>query len=166
MTFPIPAQPPTEVSIVDIADGLTATIRFDGVTMADLRHCYDSSSGALQAAIGSGAFVPAGPFLGIYHGDPSGAFDLEVGFPIAEPLESEFAFEGLTVRAGTNLAGSWATLGHVGPYDTLPEVWGRLMEGLATTGRTFRGTTVEAYVSNPSDTPAEELRTDLFASVV
>ena len=101
MTFPIPAEAPTEVTIVDLADGPTATIRFDGVTMADLRNCYDSSSGALQAAIQAGAFTPAGPFLGIYHGDPHGTFDLEVGFPVEVSLEQERTFDGLTVRPGT-----------------------------------------------------------------
>ena len=166
MTFPIPAEAPTEVTIVDLADGPTATIRFDGVTMADLRNCYDSSSGALQAAIQAGAFTPAGPFLGIYHGDPHGTFDLEVGFPVEVSLEQERTFDGLTVRPGTNLAGSWATLGHIGSYDTLPNAWMALMDGVSSAGRTFRSTTVEAYVSNPTDTPAEELRTDLFASVV
>lgn len=165
MTFPIPAQVPTEVTFLDAGDSPTATIHFSGITVAALRDCYDAAFGALGTAIGSGAITPAGPALGIYRGDPSGTFDLEVGFPLADPLEQEATFDGFTVRSGTNLAGAWAVLGHVGPYDGLPRVWAQLGAGVEAAGRTLGALWVEAYVSDPMRTPAEQLRTDLFASL-
>lgn len=165
MTFPIPAEMPTEVSFIETAESPTAVIRFDGITMAELMDCYDAAFGALHAAIGAGAVTPAGPALGLYHGEPHGRFDLEVGYPLAVPLAEELTFGGFPVRGGRIPAASWAVLGHLGPYDALPASWDRLNAGIAASGRTGSPSWIEVYVSDPMRTPAQELRTDLFAQL-
>lgn len=162
MSFPIPTQAPGVVTLVEIDDAPTATIHFRAITMAAARDCYDAAFGALATAVGGGAIAPTGPALGIFHGDPHGTFDLEVGFPVASPLAQDATFDGFTVRAGTNLAGAWATLGSIGPYDELPAAWAELLAGVGASGRTQRPISVEVYVSDPMRTPSEQLRTDLF----
>jgi effector-binding domain-containing protein len=138
-----------------------AVIRHLGVTLADLRDLFDSGYAAIGALIGSGAVVPAGPALAIYHGDPSQAFDLELGFPLAEPLDSPLDAGGVDVVGAALPAGPALAATHLGSYDDLGQAWGRLT---GTPGAAPIGISIEVYVTDPMSDP-EHLRTDLLLPV-
>lgn len=140
------------------------------LTVAALRHL--GPYGTISEAFGKvGAIAgPAGLFglpgialIGLYHDDPEAT-------PLAE-LRSD---AGLVVPAGTRIpagltelrvpAGRYARARHEGSYSTLGDAWARLMgEWLPRSGeRAANGPCFELYRNDPSDTPPEDLLTDLY----
>ena len=66
-------------------------------------------------------------------------------------------------------AGDYACTLHVGPYESLPDVWGRLMnEWLPSSGYRVPdgGLSYELYLNDPSQVSKDQLRTELCAAVV
>ncbi|MDQ7991147.1 MAG: GyrI-like domain-containing protein [Propionicimonas sp.] len=151
------AEPVIEPTLVVLATEPTAVVRHHGVTVSELAPLFDAGYPAIAA---SGAAV-AGPAFALYLGDPQAAFDLELGFPVSQPLPA--AVPGTVTVEGSSLPGGHAfTLSHVGAYDTLAEGWGRLAAAAAARG--FRPTCFyEVYVTEPTAaTDPATLRTDLF----
>lgn len=105
---------------------------------------------------------PAAAMVALYYDDPKST-------PAAQ-LRSD---AGLIVSEHTTLppslgdqripAGRYARTVHRGPYDELPDVWGRFMgEWLPASGhRIGDGPTYEFYVNNPHEVPSGEILTEL-----
>lgn len=156
---PLPETPYSEIQHDYLEAGLLSVIRYRKRRIDDLRDIFDGAFTALAGAIGAGLFLPNGPAIAIYHGDPQGEFDLEIGFPsITAPTQDIETAAGV-LHASALPAGPAALLSHVGAYDGMPQAWARLVEGAEGTPR---GIWIEAYVSDPSTTPADQLRTDLI----
>lgn len=147
----------SEPTLLTIEPEPTAVVRHTGVTIGDLPALFDAAYPAVAA---SGA-APIGPAFAIYHGDPSKVFDIEIGFPVAEPLGSvPGAVVPSTLPPGPALA-----LSHQGSYDTLPAGWDRLMAEARSRGLTPLGW-LEVYVTEPTpDLDPATLRSDLFLLV-
>ena len=158
--LPASREPFTAPTILEVSEIATAVIRFRGITMAALSSIYDGAFGALRQAIAEGAMTPNGAPFGRYLGDPQGEFDLEVGFPV-EGMPTIYTTGDLTVTTGAIPAARTAILSAVGPFDRLPSAWATLTEFASAQGQA-RGDWTEVYVSDPSSTPPEELRTDLM----
>lgn len=106
---------------------------------------------------------PETVMLAIYHDDP------ETTPP--DQLQSD---AGLTVPEGVALpegltekrlpAGRYARTTHVGPYTQLGDAWSRFMgQWLPQSGhRVGAGSSYEVYRNDPTNTPPDELRTDLY----
>lgn len=148
---------------LDLAPLPLAAVRHDGVTIADLTRLFDAGFGALGAAAAGGVVTPIGPAVAIYHGDPMATFDLEIAFPVATPLTDPLPGEGGVLITPSSLpAGAAVATTHIGSYDGLGSGWGGLVERAAQRGIHPAGIWIEVYVSDPTDTPADELRTDLI----
>ncbi|MEZ5210417.1 MULTISPECIES: GyrI-like domain-containing protein [unclassified Gordonia (in: high G+C Gram-positive bacteria)] len=142
-------EPFTEPTEVTLPEGVVTVNEFsEAVSLADLPAIFDAGYSSLAEA------GPIGPGYALYSGPPSGWFDLEIGFPVAA------APAGFT--AGTFPAGRALALSHVGPYDTLGDSWGSLMESFAARDLGEPRLIAEVYATDPSVTPAADLRTDLF----
>ncbi|GAA1469434.1 GyrI-like domain-containing protein [Microbacterium thalassium] len=153
-----PESPYDDVTFVDLPPVTLAVVRYSQVTLERLRPLFHQAMGPLGAAMETGRFTPAGPFLAVYTGDVDTAFDVAIGFP-ADLVDVE---EGpVTVMSFPQTPA--AVLTHIGPYDELGASWGRVMAGIAEAGRTPTDTMIEVYVSDPQDTPLDEVRTDLIA---
>ena len=65
-------------------------------------------------------------------------------------------------------AGRYACAVHVGPYEQLGDAWARFMgEWLPASGhRIGAGASFEIYRNDPTKVPKQELRTDLYISIV
>lgn len=155
---PFPTEPYAQVSHDVLEAELLVVIRHDGVTLADLRGIFDRSFGALGAAAKSGLFVPVGPAIAIYYGDPQATFDLEVGFPAMGAPTADVPSPAGVIHTSALPAGPAAVLSHVGPFDSLGASWATL---IGEAHGTARGVYIEVYVSDPSVTDASALRTDL-----
>lgn len=142
-----------------------AVVRHEGITTADLPRVFDGSFGAVGALFADGRLIVAGPAIAVYHGNPMGEFDLEVGFPVmtspAEAIESA----GLTVTASALPKGTATATSAFGAYEGLGAAWRGLLDRTVAEGLTPRGISVEIYVSDPTHTPVDELRTDLILLV-
>lgn len=156
--IPVPQAPRWVPEPVDLPAVPTAVVRRSGVTMAGIRDVFDTGF-ALLAASG---VTPTGPAFAVYYGDPSSVFDIEVGFPVAEPvtvLEDDLS----EVVAATLPAGPALALSHIGGYEGLGPAWGRLFGTLAGSGLTQGVGMVEVYVTEPGpDADPDTMRTDLF----
>ena len=103
----------------------------------------------------------AGPAFAIYRGDPSATFDIELGFPVTEPLAHSVPGE-VTVEPSTLPSGRALAVSHLGSYDGLGQTWGRLAS--AAGGRGLQPAYFfELYITEPSpEMDPATLRTDLF----
>lgn len=109
----------------------TAVVRHSGVTMTDLAPLFDAGYSTIARA----GLPIAGAAFAVYHGDPAATFDLELGFPIAAPLDSAVAGEP-RIEPGTLPGGPALTLSHLGSYDGLGASWGRVMAAALERGAT------------------------------
>lgn len=153
----ISPEPLTTPTALTLEAAPTAVVRHRGVTMATLRPLFDSGFTALAS---SGAAI-GGPAFAWYRGDTGGEFDLDIGFPLAEPLAQPV--QGVeTVEPSRLPSGSALVLSHLGAYGSLHESWGRLDEHARRHGLTPTGM-LEVYVTQPSpELDPTTLRTDLF----
>lgn len=155
-------EPFTEPTPVDLPEGVATVSEFsEAVSLADLPGIFDAGYSALAAA------GPAGPGYALYSGPPTGWFDLEIGFPIAvapsrsdSPAPPPAPLAGFTT--GNFPSGPALAFSHLGPYDALGDSWGRLMQDFADRELGAPRLIAEVYITDPSVTPAAELRTDLF----
>lgn len=142
-----------------------AVIRHGGIRIADLRDAFDSGYAAIGAAFAAGTLIPAGPALAIYHGDPMGVFDLELGFPVQAPPSDPIATgDGAAIIPSTLPTGQAVASSVFGSYDGLGAGWAGLVARAAEAGLHPRGVWIEVYVSDPGVDP-DELRTDLLMPV-
>lgn len=150
-------QPYTDLELIELPDQELAVVTHRAVTLADLPRLFDSAMSPLQAAMESGGFRVAGPFLAVYSGTVSEPFDIAIGFPAEGiALEDDAEVTGHLVPAG--LA---AVYSHIGRYDDLGEAWQTFMAALERSGRTPSDRFMEVYVSEPGVDPDDQLRTDL-----
>ena len=111
---------------------------------------------------------PKVAMVGLYYDDPD-----------TTPADQLRSDAGLVVSQSTKLprglteeripAGDYAVTLHVGPYEKLPDVWGRFMgEWLPSSGYRFAddGLSYELYLNDPTQVPKEQLRTELRIGVV
>ena len=150
----------TEPTPTTLEAAPTAVVRHPGVTVAELRPLFD---GGYPAILKTGVAVTGPPFA-VYRGDPDRTFDLELGFPLAEPLPA--TIEGpVPVQPSQLPAGRALTISHLGSYGSLPQSWGLLDEHARSHGLT-PSAMLEVYVSEPGpDVDPTTLRTDLYLLV-
>lgn len=161
-----PDAPFDGVTRLDLDATPLAVVRREGVRMSDLREVFDAGFGALARAVSSGALAPTGPAVAIYHGDPRETFDVEIGFPVAEPLAASIADgDGPAISGSALPAGPAFASTLIGSFEGLSAAWPRLASAAVEAGAEPSGSWIEVYVSDPSSTPQDELRTDLLLPV-
>lgn len=163
MTDPaFPAAPFRQGERIELQPTPLAVIRQDGIRMANVPPLFDRGYTTLGGLFATGALRPVGPAVAIYHGDPGGVFDLEIGFPVAEAPAEPIAAGEMMVVGSTLPAGQAAAGTYLGPYDGLGAAWGAL---IGASGAVPSGVWIESYVGDPGSTAPDELRTDLILPV-
>lgn len=159
MTNPaFPAEPFQTITGIHLSPTPLAVVRTAGVRTADLPALFDAGFPALGALIARGALTPLGPAVAVYAGDPDSTFDLEIGFPVGDPLAAPLQVDGIEVIPSTLPPGPAVALTHLGHFDGLPAAWESLVAG-ADAHPT--GAWIEVYVTEPGgDLTAQ--RTDLI----
>jgi AraC family transcriptional regulator len=111
----------------------------------------------------AGLFRPGATMIAIYHDDPetTSAADLrsDAGVTVDGSTKIPVGLTELVIPAGR-----YARTTHLGPYETLPDTWARLMgEWLPrSTHRIGDGPSYEVYRNNPMDTKPADLITDIY----
>lgn len=150
---------------VDLDAVPLAVIRHRGIRLADIQEAFDAGYAAIALHFAGGSLVPTGPALAVYHGDPMGEFDLELGFPVeSAPTDPIPTATGSVIVGSTLPEGSAVATTLFGSYEELGQAWAGLVERAGAEGVRPGGVWIEVYVSDPSTTPAE-LRTDLLMPV-
>ncbi|WP_405064896.1 GyrI-like domain-containing protein [Kribbella sp. NBC_01510] len=99
--------------------------------------------------------APTGYPFARYHLKPGGHFDVEAGFPVAEPVSPD----GIT-QPSSLPGGPAAVTVHVGPYDRLGSTYEALTEWLRLRGATPAGDPWEIY-EDPPEGDAATWRTEV-----
>ena len=159
---PLSPEPYTAVTSETLEAELLVVIRHEGVTVADLRNIFDSSFNALGRSMSAGQFIAVGPAYAVYYGDPTGVFDVEVGFPAMGAPTSVIESPAGRIHASALPAGPAMILSHTGSYETMADSWQKVMSGA--TGE-LRNIWIEAYVSDPRAVAVTNMRTDLILPV-
>jgi effector-binding domain-containing protein len=114
--------------------------------------------GVLMDSLAHAGVTRSGPPFLVTEGemdDPAG-LDLVLGVPVPGP----FAGAGEVVE-GVLPGGTVASTIHVGSYRSIGKTYGALTSWISEQGREIAGPPVEIYHSDPDETPAEELRTEV-----
>ena len=132
------------------------------VTLADIGGTIGTQFGVVYGYLGAHGAVPNGPPFIIYHGSPESGepFDIEICAPVVVAVEPPAGWQLQELPAG-----EFATLLHVGPYDTIGAAYTVMMAWPAEHGYTIAGPPREVYLSEP-DTPPDQIRTIVELPVV
>ena len=106
--------------------------------------------------------APAGPPLSVYHTYDDAKMDFRAGvFVKADAIR---AADG-DVRADSTPGGTVLHFVHTGPYATLRDSYGALMEHCRSEGLTPGTPTWEVYVDDADTTPEHRLRTEVYVTL-
>jgi effector-binding domain-containing protein len=104
----------------------------------------------------SGEPVAGAPFVAYYNMDML-ALQIEIGMPVKHILP------GIgDIQAGQMPSGRLATCLHVGPYEELGGAYEALTAFVRDTSYEPSGVSYEIYLNDPTSTPPQELRTQIF----
>lgn len=120
--------------------------------------------GELYGWIGEKGYIPSGPPVGVYFNDPQQVPAEELLWELCSPIAGDVTSSGpdergLGVRRveGMEVA---ATI-HKGPYDKIGPVYGALAGWIMENGYEIAGPPEEVYLSDPGQTPPQELLTEV-----
>ena len=133
------------------------------VRVADLPSVIGSSFGDVYAYLGRHRVATAEPPFIIYQGQPgpeNAPFPIQICAPISLPMEPPPGWTCTTLPAGL-----FASVIHVGPYDSLGIAYDDLTAWIGRQGLAVGGPPREVYLSDPS-TPPQETRTVVEFPVV
>lgn len=144
---------PSDVNIIEVESRLAAVVR-KRVPFARIPEMQREARLAVTTACDSAAVQPAGPWLTVWRTPQDGLIDYAPGVFVPEGTRE---MEGVELFALPQ--GRAAHLSLYGPYEGLPEAWGRLFAGCAR--HRLAGLNWEIY-SVPIG-GQEKIRTDLYA---
>jgi effector-binding domain-containing protein len=133
------------------------------VTLADIGLAIGTAFQDVYRFIGARGLSPAGPPFVIYHGDPRQGqpFDIEICAPVAGAAAG--APPGWQARELP--AGLFATVVHVGPYETLGTAYAAIGSWIGAHHLAPAGPPREVYLSEPG-TPSNEIKTLIELPVI
>lgn len=157
------ASPSPELRVVEVAPCPAGAVMVDDVEFpSGLTPLFDRVFSQLPGALaGSGAEF-AGPPYALYTRMDGDSVDVQIGFPLAAGLDGPISSDDLEVVPSLLPGGEVMILSHLGPFDGLGATWQSFTEQIAASGREPGGPVWEWYVSDPTTTAPEDLRTDLF----
>lgn len=143
-----------EIHVVD-RPGLRVLTKRLGVTMADLGPTLAQAFTEAYQAIEAARATPAGPPFVIYHQVSEGrqSLDIEICAPVNGMLDAPALW-----HVGSLPAGTFASLLHIGAYDTVGVAHEALSTWIETHGFIPAGPAREVYLSPPT-TPPEQIKT-------
>jgi effector-binding domain-containing protein len=133
------------------------------VRLSEIGEVMGSAFGEVYGYLGTQGIEPAGEPFVIYHDMPEAdlPFDIEVCAPIGRSTDE--TPQGWRVQELP--AGTFATLVHVGPYDTIGNAYETMGSWIEAHGLEASGPPREVYLS-PPETPPERIRTVVEFPVV
>jgi effector-binding domain-containing protein len=100
-------------------------------------------------AAGTMGLTPDGPPYTRYLSEPAGDLDYEAGVALLEPAPGAHGRAVPSELPGGTVAVAW----HVGPYETLGETYGALVQWIGEQGRAVSGAMWEVYWTDPESEP-------------
>lgn len=125
------------------------------VRLSEIGSVLGAAFGEVYGFLGARQGEPEGPPFVIYYDVPEAdnPIDVEVCAPIRRAIDPPPGWEARELPAGT-----FATLTHVGPYDTIGTTYEALTAWIGTHDLAMAGAPREVYLSEPG-TPPEQVKT-------
>jgi effector-binding domain-containing protein len=125
------------------------------VRLSEIGGVLGQAFGEVYGHLQAGGVESGGPPFVIYHGMPAAdePFDVEICAPVLRAVDPPVGWLLQELPAGT-----FVTLLHVGPYDTVGAAYDTLTEWIGGHDLAVAGPPREVYLSEP-DTPPDETRT-------
>ena len=120
--------------------------------------------GKLYSWMGEKGLMPAGPPLGLYFNVPGQVPDEELLWELRSPIAGDVATSGPDEqgRGVKRLeAIQVAATMHQGPFEEVGRTYGALAGWIMENGYEILGPTEEVYLSDPNETPPEQLVTEV-----
>jgi effector-binding domain-containing protein len=125
------------------------------VRLSEIGGALGTAFGEVYAHLGARRIAGDGPPFVIYHEVPvaDDPFDIEVCAPVVHTVDPPMGWQAQQLPAGT-----FATLLHVGPYDTVAGAYDAMVSWIGAHDLAVAGPPREVYLS-PPDTPPDQIRT-------
>jgi effector-binding domain-containing protein len=126
------------------------------VSVQELGKALGDAYGAIAQYLGELGECPAGPPFSVYYNQDMQDLDVEIGFPVARELPDRG-----DIHASQIPGGRMATCLYTGPYTGMAPAYTALSQWMEENGHQPTGVAYEIYLSDPDETPPEELQTQI-----
>ena len=126
-------------------------------SVQNLPQVFGKAYGAIAQYLGGLGEQPAGPPFAAYHNMDMQNLDVEIGFPVSRRLPGEGG-----IQAGEIPGGRAATCLYTGPYSEIELAYNALTQWIKDNGYEIAGVAYEMYLNDPSQTPPQELKTQIL----
>jgi effector-binding domain-containing protein len=123
-------------------------------TVQDLPQVLGSGYGVIMQYLGELGVGPAGAPFVVYYNLDMQDLDIELGFPVSQPLPGKGE-----IHAARLPGGKMATRLYVGPYQDCGPAYEELNQFIKDQGCEASGVAIEYYLNDPSQPPYEEAQT-------
>jgi len=118
----------------------------------------------LYGWMGKKGYSPSGPPVGVYFNAPGQVPDDQLTWELRSPISKQVNLsgpdaQGLGVKRVSG--GQVATTMHKGSYENLGQTYGELTDWIMASDWEISGPPEEVYYSDPSQTPPEQLLTEI-----
>jgi effector-binding domain-containing protein len=151
-----------EVEIIDIqAQPIQYVSGSSSTDGEDIAEALATAYGQVMDFISLQGIEITGAPMAISRNVEAGQYQFDAAIPVSEGAVDP---DGV-VQLGYVPAGRAARIVHTGPYSSTPESYARLSSWLAAHGLRESGISWEHYISDPGDTPEEDLVTHLYVQL-
>lgn len=129
----------------------------------DIGKTMGSAFHSVMAFMQSNGIQTTGKVLSVYYTYNPNTITFRSGFSVNKDDMPKAQGD---IKSDVTPAGTVLTFTHVGPYSDLRDSYGEMMKHIEDEGLQLGSPTWEVYVDDPSTTPAAELRTEVFVSLL
>ena len=123
----------------------------------DLPKALGEGYAAIGQYMGESGTAPAGPPFVAYYNEDMQDLDLEIGFPVASPIEGRGE-----IQAGEIPGGTFASCFHLGPYKDIEQAYEAVMDWIEIEGGEPTGVSYELYLNDPDEVEEADLQTQIL----
>ncbi len=151
-----------DIKVIEIKEQPVLSIR-ETVSMPNIPERVGQIFCEIIEFLGKHGVAPAGGPFAYWHGMTeesinSGAFDMECGWPVSQPVDGEGRIHRSKLPGGRV-----ATAMHLGPYETLSETYQILQTWIADNGYQASEDMWETYLNSPDEvSDKSKLMTQIF----
>ncbi|MGE5225089.1 MAG: GyrI-like domain-containing protein [Omnitrophica WOR_2 bacterium] len=127
------------------------------VPVQELPQAFGQAFGQIAQYLQECGEAPAGPPFTAYFNMDMQALEIEIGMPVGRTLPGKGE-----IQFGQMPSGKFGACLHVGPYPDIGAAYEALSAYLQGQGYQPSGVSYEIYLNSPTDTPPQELRTQIL----
>jgi len=126
------------------------------VSVQDLARVSGQAFGTVAQYLGTQGEHPAGPPFAAYYNMDMQNLDVELGFPVLHALPGQGEILASEIPGGRQ-----ASVVHTGPYSECGPAYAALSQFVKDQGYAATGVAYEFYLNDPTQTPPEQLQTQI-----